>query len=204
MFLLTWIGQCLAGLATYNQDRHDHHLPSIGVSTYLTSGHFWQATAENWESEFLQMAMYIVLTIFLYQKGSPESRDPDAQSEECDDDPSNHQGDPAAPWPVRRGGWIAWAYSHSLSFAFFALFAASMAVHLVKGAQIYNEERAWIGEPTQGIWEYARSSQFWFESFQNWQSEFMSIGVMVFLSVYLRQRWSPESKPVHTPHSSHE
>lgn len=201
LFAASWAGQCAAGLAQYNEDLQRWGERPTSLPAYLTSGHFWQATAENWESEFLQMGMFVVLTIFLYQKGSPESKDPDKAGEPCDDSPKDHRGDPRAPWPVRRGGWVGRLYASSLSLAFFTLFAASFALHAVKGAQIDNEERVHQGHPPESVWQYATGSRFWFESMQNWQSEFLSIAAMVFLSVYLRQKHSPESKPVHAAHS---
>lgn len=206
LFAFSWLGQALTGHRQYNHEREDHHLSAVSFPHYLTSGHFWQATAENWESEFLQMGMFVVLTVFLYQKGSPESKDPDCNpaDEPCNENPADHRNDPNAPWPVRRGGLISALYSSSLSLTLFALFAVSFAVHAIKGAQSYNEQLAAQGQPTETVLQYLADSRFWFESLQNWQSEFLSIAAMVYLAVYLRQKHSPESKPVHVSHDAQE
>jgi hypothetical protein len=199
LFLGTWAGQLFTGLREHNEDQKDHGQPQVSVGEYVTGGHFWQATAENWESEFLQMAMFVLLTVFLYQKGSPESKDPD-QDDPVDNDPRLQKDDPKAPEPVRAGGFSLWLYSHSLSISFLVLFLASFLLHAGKGAEQFNQERAEHGEQAVSIISYMGTSQFWFESFQNWQSEFLSLAAMVWLSVYLRERGSAESKPVATPH----
>ena len=170
-------------------------------STYLGTGHFGEATFENWESEFLQMAFYVLLTIYLYQVGSSESKRPDTL-EIVDLDPRDSPQKDRAPWPVRTGGLVLVLYEHSLSLAFALLFLASLTLHAITGVVHYNEERMAHGEPAATIIEYASSSQFWFESFQNWQSEFLSLAAMVGFTIFLRQRGSPESKPVDAPWES--
>lgn len=200
MFAASAVGMLLTGQRDYNDEQREHGQPSIGVSGYLLSGAFVEALFENWESEFLQMGCYVLLTAWLYQKGSSESKDPDRR-EEVDDDPreSRHQSD--APGPVRRGGLALLLYENSLAIALFALFIATFALHVVGGASNYNEEqRAHGGEAVSPL-AYLVTSRMWFESFQNWQSEFLSVGVLVVLSIFLRQRGSPESKPVAAPHS---
>ncbi|HYE85287.1 MAG TPA: DUF6766 family protein [Vicinamibacterales bacterium] len=169
------------------------------MGAYLTSGHFISATFENWESEFLQMAVFILLTTVLVQKGSPESRRPHVK-ELVDADPRDHADDPDAPWPVRRGGWILTLYENSLGLAFILLFLVSWIGHAAGGFAAYVEDLVTHGQPEPALSDYLLSSRFWFESFQNWQSEFLSIAAMVWLAVYLRQRYSPESKPVHAAH----
>jgi hypothetical protein len=193
------VGQSVAGYKANNSDNAQHHQPPEAYARYLTSGAFVEATFENWESEFLQMAMYVVLTAFLFQRGSSESKPVDQPAPQ-DEDPREAADRPNAPWPVRRGGWILTAYEHSLSGLFFILFFASLAVHAIGGAKAYSaEELAHGGQPVS-ILQYLGTSQFWFESFQNWQSEFLAVAVIVGASVYLRQRGSPESKPVAEPH----
>ena len=199
LFLGTWAGQFAAGLREHNQDQADHDRPPSTAAEYLTSGHFWQATAENWESEFLQMAMFVLLTCFLFQKGSPESKDPE-QPNAADNDPRLERANPKAPWPVRQGGAMLWLYSHSLTFAFALLFLVSIYLHARHGVREYNQDQLEHGGSTLGTWGYVGTARFWFESFQNWQSEFLSLAAMVYLSVYLRQRGSAESKPVAAPH----
>jgi len=199
-FVAFMFGQTYSGWLEENEDRALHGQTPHSFSDYLTSAHFAEATTENWESEFLQMGVFILFTVFLYQKGSAESKDPDKR-EEVDRDPRNVRDKSDAPWPVRRGGWVLTLYEYSLSIAFFLLFLISFLLHAVSGRLQYNEEQALHGAPTVSLGGYMSSSRFWFESFQNWQSEFLAIGCMVVFSIYLRQRGSPESKPVDAPHS---
>ena len=200
VFLATWAGQFFTGRHEYNQQQAEHGQPGISMGQYLASGHFWQATGENWESEFLQMAMFVVLTCFLFQKGSPESKDPD-QDDPVDNDPALQKDDPKAPWPVRKGSpTLLWFYSNSLSICFALLFLASFLIHAAGGVKEHNQEQTQHGQPTTTMLAYMGTGRFWFESFQNWQSEFLSLAAMVYLAVYLRQRGSAESKPVATPH----
>ncbi len=201
MFFFSFIGQYLTGIKEYNDDRQTHHQPTVGYVEYLGEGHFIEATFENWESEFLQMGMYVVLTIFLFQKGSSESKTPDT-TDRVDMIPENGLLDKDAPAPVKRGGLALKLYQNSLSITLFSLFAASFVLHAVGGARVYNEEQAEHGETEKvSTVEYIGTSRFWFESFQNWQSEFLSIGLMVVLSIFLRQKGSPESKPVDASYS---
>jgi hypothetical protein len=199
LFLLFWFGQSVAGHREYNSDQQEHNQPEVGYLSYLGSAHFWEATAENWESEFFQMFGYVILTAFLFQKGSSESKNPD-EPEPVDRDPRRSKRK-NAPWPVRRGGFVLKLYENSLSLAFFLFFLISIAMHAASGARVYNEEQLEHAQSEQlGVLHYAGTSRFWFESFQNWQSEFLAIAAMVILSIYLRQRGSPESKPVDAPH----
>jgi hypothetical protein len=198
-FLLFFLGHSIAGYYDYNAEQHDHGQPAVRYSAYLTSSHFWATVFENWESEFLQMAAYVVLTVFLFQRGSAESKDPDTP-EEVDEDPRPHQHNPTAPWPVRKGGIALTLYAHSLSLAFSLLFLLSFLGHAVSGTKHYNEEQQAHGQPPVSMPQYVGSSRFWFESFQNWQSEFLAVGAVVMLSIWLREQGSPESKPVHSAH----
>jgi hypothetical protein len=199
-FVVIWLGgQAWAGHRTYNEEQRSHSEPTVGFGEYLTSAHFGEATFENWESEFLQMGVYVLLTAWLVQKGSAESRPPGGDPT-LDEDPRDHRGDPDAPWPVRRGGWVLRVYEHSLGIALLGLFVVAFTGHLLTGAREFNAEQAAHGESQVSTIGYLFRSQFWFESLQNWQSEFLAVGVLVILSVYLRQRGSPESKPVHEPH----
>ena len=199
LFLVFMFGQTVTGLREHNKENAEHGQPTVSLGQYLVSGHFAEATAENWESEFLQMAMFVLLTVCLRQKGSPESK-PMEGEDAVDEDPNEKRDDPRAPWPVRRGGFVLWLYSHSLSIAFAVLFLLSLAVHAWGGAKDYSEEQAAHGEAGVTLLQYVGTSRFWFESFQNWQSEFLSLAAMVYLGVYLREKGSGESKPVATPH----
>ena len=194
-FAAFWIAQAFVGRLEYNDEREERRLPPLSIADYLQSSHFWEATGENWESEFLQMATYVVLTAFLFQKGSSESRDPDEVIPQVKD-AREEWTKPDAPWPVKRGGFILLIYENSLGLAFTFLFLAAVLVHAAGGTRLYNEEQVAIGKQKVTFLGYLHTSRFWFESFQNWQSEFLAIASMVILSIFLRQRGSPESKPV--------
>jgi hypothetical protein len=200
LFVAFFIGTAVSGLFNYNQDQLDHGQPQVSFAEYLSSPNFGEAVFENWESEFLQMGMLIVLTIFLFQRGSSESKPVDEETEQ-DKDPREFAGKKNAPWPVRRGGWVLVLYENSLVILFALLFIASFSLHAVTGAGEFSEEQLVHGGSPVTPWEYLATSRFWFESFQNWQSEFLVVSVMVVATVFLRQRGSPESKPVAAAHS---
>jgi hypothetical protein len=199
LFFLFFLGHSLAGYYAYNADQHAHGQPTLPYGAYLTSGHFWATVFENWESEFLQMAAYVVLTAFLFQRGSAESKDPNTP-EDVDEDPRRHQHHPKAPWPVRKGGLALRLYAHSLSLALGLLFLLSFLGHAASGTKHYNAEQQDHSQPPVSMLQYMGTSRFWFESFQNWQSEFLAVGAVVVLSIWLREQGSPESKPVHSAH----
>lgn len=199
-FLVSLAGMLFAGLAVENQTLADHGQPPIDLLTYFFSGAFQSALYENWESEFLQMSAYVMLTAFLVQKGSAESKDPDEAQPE-DEDPAEKAGDPRAPWPVRAGGLWRAVYSYSLGTALALLFLATFVLHWLNSARAAAQEAALHGTEAPGPLDYLGNAQLWFESFQNWQSEFLSTAVLVVLSIVLRHRGSPESKPVAAPHS---
>jgi hypothetical protein len=195
------VGQATTGYRVYNHDQSDHRLPTVSFPTYLTSGHFIEAVFENWESEFLQMGAYVVLTIFLHQKGAAESKPLEAE-QEVDKDPDPARAPEDAPGPVKRGGLSLKLYENSLSIALFTLFAISFALHALGGAMEYNQEQLEHGSQALSMLQFLATAQFWFESFQNWQSEFLSVGMLIVLSIFLRQKGSPESKPVEAAHST--
>ena len=200
LFTVFFIGMIASGAANYNQQQQEHGATEqVSVWGYLRTGDFVEATFENWESEFLQMGMYVVLTAFLFQKGSSESK-PIGKRSAQDADPRRAEIKPGTPWPVRKGGWVLAVYEHSLAIAFFVLFFASWALHAMGGVAAFNEEQAQHGEAAISLLRYVTTSQFWFESMQNWQSEFIAVAAIVGLSIFLRQRGSPESKPVAEPH----
>lgn len=194
LFLISIFGQAVTGLNEHNEEMREEGGPQIGMRQYLVSGHFLQSTFENWESEFLQMALFVLFTIFLYQKGSSESKDPDDPEGTEDREPNPNKKD--APWPVKQGGLLLQLYKHSLTIALFLLFALSFMAHWYGSLKDYNEEQLLQGKPTETAMMYLGNSRFWFESFQNWQSEFLSVFAIVLLSVFLRQKGSPQSKPV--------
>ena len=195
LFLVFLVAQSLTGWRTYNSDNAEHHEPRIGYAAYLTTGHFVEATFENWESEFLQMGSYVLLTVWLVQKGSAESNALEG-SEESGDEPT-----PESPTPVRRGGWRLAVYERSLGIAFGLLFLLSFVLHALGGARAFSAEQIAHGQPAVSTLRFLTTSEFWFQSFQNWQSEFVAVFTIVVLSIFLRQRGSSESKPVEAPHS---
>jgi hypothetical protein len=199
LFIIFVVGMTLTGWQVSNDELTQHGAAGQSLGAYITSGDFAEALFENWESEFLQMGSYVVLTVFLFQKGSPESK-PIGQPSPQDEDPRRHSGDRDAPWPVRRGGWVLVLYENSLLILFAVLFLAAFLLHAVGGAAAYSEEQHLHGQPGVTPTEYLGTSQFWFESFQNWQSEFMVVAVLAGAAVYLRQRGSGESKPVAMAH----
>lgn len=199
LFLVFFAGMILTGAANYSQEQQAHGEAAVTVFEFLATGDFVEATFENWESEFLQMAMYVVLTVFLFQKGSSESK-PVGKDAPQDEDPRRAAIKKATPWPVKHGGAVLKLYEHSLSILLFLLFLGSFTAHAFGGAAAYNEEQASHGEAGVSVLQYVGTSRFWFESFQNWQSEFLAVAVLVGASVYLREKGSPESKPVAEPH----
>ena len=199
LFALSYTGQILTGWREYAAEQREHRQPEPTLAGYLGSAHLGEATFENWESEFLQMGLFVVLTAYLRQKGSSESKALDGP-DEVDEDPRKHRRDRNAPWPVRRGGLALILYEHSLSTALFLLFFASFAMHAVTGAREASQDEVAHGGHAITSWEYLQTPRFWFESFQNWQSEFLSVAVLVLLSIWLRDHRSPQSKPVHAPH----
>ncbi len=201
LFLLCLVGHSIAGWKVYNEDQREHGKPEASYGAFLKSNEFGETVFENWESEFLQMGFYVVLTVFLYQRGSSESKKHDG-SDEVEEDPEDHKNKRDAPGPVRRGGWRLALYKNSLSIAFLLLFAGSFIGHAAAGARKYNdEEREHGSTEVVGTLGYMTKAHFWYESFQNWQSEFLAVLAIVVLSIWLRQWGSPESKPVHAAHT---
>lgn len=197
MAVLVLGGQALTGWHEYNNFLQEHGKSAVPLFQYFSSGHFIQATFENWESEFFQMALFIWFTVFLKQKGSSESKK-FIGKEEVDLQPKNH---PDAPWPVKKGGFILAVYKHSLTLSLLLLFLISFVLHWYGSDKDFNEIQVFEGKATETMFQYLSNSRLWFESFQNWQSEFLSVFAIIFLSIYLREFGSPQSKPVDAPHS---
>jgi hypothetical protein len=185
MFIVSVAGMILTGRAAFNQELADHGQPGVDLVAYMATGEFLSALFENWESEFLQMAAYVVLTAMLFQRGSSESRDPD--------DPD--RPDDEVPWRARHP-LAAWIYAHSLGLVLALLFLGSFLLHWWFSMVAANAEALHHGGEVQTIGSYLLDPQLWFESLQNWQSEFLSTAVLVVLSIFLRHQGSPESKPV--------
>ena len=200
VFLLCLGGMLWSGWLHENAVLLRHRQPALGLVDYFFGASFQSALFENWESEFLQMSAYVIMTAMLFQRGSAESKDPDAANPE-DEDPHIRRHEKQAPWPVRKGGVWSTLYSHSLGITLLALFFASFLIHWLQSAAAAGEDALMHGETPPTVLQYLGDAQLWFESFQNWQSEFLSTAVLVVLSIFLRQRGSPESKAVADPHS---
>lgn len=198
LFLFAIAGQIVFGIKEYNSERIESGFVPVNYGVYFTSEHFIEATFENWESEFLQMALFVILTIFLQQKGSSESKDFD-KKEDVDREPDPMRKD--TPWPVKSGGWILSIYKHSLTISLFILFIISFVMHFYGSLKSENEELIQRHHQVKTSIEFISSSKLWFESFQNWQSEFLSVFAIVALSIFLRQKGSPQSKPVDASNS---
>jgi membrane protein implicated in regulation of membrane protease activity len=196
LFFFSWISQVLTGEQVYNEDMKEKGGQTVNLREYFFTGHFFEATFENWESEFLQMALFVVISAWFFQKGSSDSKDPDKEKE------SLKQKSKELPWPVKKGGLILKLYEHSLSLALFILFLLSFLLHFYGSLKNYNLEQQLQHQPTQSAYQYLFSSKLWFESFQNWQSEFLSVLALVVLTIYLREKNSPQSKPVESPDNS--
>ena len=198
LFVAFFIGMVLTGASAYSADQVQHGDKPVSVVQYLGTGDFMEATFENWESEFLQMGSYVVLTGFLFHRGSAESKPMDGSADQ-DEDPRDAQPSRYTPWPVKRGGMALKLYEHSLLILFAVLFLASVVLHGIGGAIAYDQDQIAHGQAPIGLWRFFGTSQFWFQSFQNWQSEFMVVTVIVIASVWLRERGSSQSKPVAAP-----
>jgi hypothetical protein len=196
LFIITLTAQAFTGWKEHNQELQDEHVKELAFGSYLTTGHFISSTFENFQSEFLQMALYVLLTVGLRQQGSAESKSLD-EAEEVDREPKASKD---APGPVKKGGWILKLYSHSLSITFFLLFFISWGLHLYGSWVDHNAEQEIKGKTAVSVLAYLGEPNFWFETFQNWQSEFLSVLSIVVLTIFLRQKGSPESKPVDAPH----
>ncbi|MCW2829598.1 MAG: hypothetical protein JWP31_290 [Aeromicrobium sp.] len=199
LFLVFFVGMVVTGAHAYSADQVEHGGAAVSVPSYLRTGDFVEATFENWESEFLQMGMYVVLTVFLFKRGSSESKPLDSHADQ-DDDPRDADLREDVPWPVRQGGLVLTLYQNSLANLLAILFAASIWLHASGGAAAYSQEQISHGGASVTAWDYVGTPNFWFESFQNWQSEFLVVALIVWASVYLRQQGSSQSKPVAAPH----
>jgi hypothetical protein len=203
ILLLTLVGQALTGVAEYNSQVVIDDLPQMGIGEYVTSSQFAVDVAENWQSEYLQFLLYIVLTVWLVQRGSPESKPvEDAGGEDDEKQKLGRHASQDSPAWAKAGGWRTTLYSNSLGLAMGLFFLCSWGAQLVAGTSAYNSERLQNLLAPISMPQYLVSANFWNRTLQNWQSEFLAVGSMVVLSIYLRQRGSPESKPVGSPHTA--
>ena len=208
IFAVALVGLAIAGHADFNEDevRHARLLgeapETVGIARYLVSSHFWQAVMENWQSEYLQFTLYIAATVWLVQRGSPESKELDRPGRESDEDQLvGEHAKPDSPRWAKVGGLRRALYENSLLLVMGTIWLVSWFGHSATGWSEYNDEALEHEEPTVGWWSYVGTPDFWNTTLQNWQSEFLAVGSMVVLSIYLRQRGSPESKPVGAPHA---
>ncbi|MBC7447496.1 MAG: hypothetical protein H7330_05500 [Hymenobacteraceae bacterium] len=197
--LTALVGHAFTGWHQFNDAQRDFGQATIGLTAYLTTGHFVESVFENWESEFLQMGCYVMFTIWLRQKGASDSKSVDDSPAEVDREPERARQH--APGPVRRGGWQLWLYRRSLTLALFSLFIISFWLHAYGAARNHNHEAELKGKPAhETTCSILSTSEFWFQSLENWQSEFLSVATLVAFSIFLRQHGSPESKPVDAAH----
>lgn len=203
IFLAALAGQALTGVAAYNNEQIVAGLQEITLGQYLVSSSFAVDVAENWQSEYLQFFLYIFATVWLLQKGSPESKPLGKQGVESDEEQKvgEHADDNSPGWARKRGLRLA-LYSRSLGIVMGLIFAFSWLAQSIAGRSAFNEQQIADLQDPVGWAAYAASSDFWNRTLQNWQSEFLAVGSMVVLSIYLRQRGSPESKPVGSPHTA--
>jgi hypothetical protein len=209
ILLAALVGQAIAGHAEYNNDEIEHaqllkeQPETISLGRYLVSSSFGQAVMENWQSEYLQFFLFILTTVWLLQKGSPESKELDKAGTESEKDQliGKHAAPDSPKW-ARVGGARTWLFSNSLLVVMGLIFTGSWFAQSVTGWSSYNaDEIEHEQEPLSWI-QYVGSADFWQTTLQNWQSEFLAVGSMAVLSIYLRQRGSPESKPVGAPHAA--
>jgi len=199
LFAVSVTGQWLTGWRVSVEDAGRHGEPALSLAAYALSPEFLSALFENWESEFLQMSAYVVLTAILVQRGSAESKDPGDPPRDAD--LAAQAGKPGAPAILRKGPLARALYARSLGIVLALLFLLSFLMHWAQSAKVAAQDAIAHGEAAPAVIAYLGDPQLWFESFQNWQSEFLSTAVLVVLSIFLRQRESPESKPVAAPHA---
>ena len=201
IFLLTLVGQSLAGQRAFNAEQAAHDEPTVSWARYLVSSDFGGAVTENWQSEFLQFTLFILATVWLVQKGSNESKQLDEAGPESKQKQRLEGYAPeTAPLWAKVTGWRSWVFQNSLLLAMSGIFLASWAAQSLTNWTQFNREQVAHGEASLSWGDYVLSADFWERSLQNWQSEFLADGTMVVFTIFLRQRGSPESKPVGAPH----
>jgi hypothetical protein len=203
IFLASLAGQAIAGHGSFNHDQLLHHGDPISLGRYLTTSEFAADVAENWQSEYLQFTLYIFGTVWLLQRGSPESKPLDKAGLESDEDQKvGEHADSRSPRWARAGGLRTALYGNSLLIVMTTIWLGSWLAQSIAGSSGYNANQLDHQAATVSWVHYLGSSDFWDRTLQNWQSEFLAVGSMAILSVYLRQRGSPESKPVGAPHDA--
>jgi Domain of unknown function (DUF6766) len=203
LFLAALVFQAVAGHADFNEDQDRHGDPRISFLRYVTSSEFGVAVMENWQSEYLQFTLFILLTVWLLQRGSPESKELGKGGRESDEDQmvGEHAGERSPRWAKVRG-LRRTVYENSLLLVMGAIWLATWFAQSIAGVSEYNSERLDHQQAAVSWAEYLTRPDFWERTLQNWQSEFLAVGSMAILAIYLRQRGSPESKPVGAPHDA--
>jgi hypothetical protein len=203
IFLVTIVGQALVGQDDFNHGQLAHHNDPVSLTRYVTSSDFWVDVLENWQSEYLQFTLFVVATVWLLQRGSPESKELDKAGTESDEEQrvGSHADERSPRW-ARAGGWRTRIYSNSLLLVMAGIWIASWLAQSVTGRIAYNAEQFDHHQAAVSWTVYVGTSDFWNRTLQNWQSEFLAVGSMAVLAIYLRQRGSPESKPVGAPHEA--
>jgi hypothetical protein len=199
LFLVSLYVMSITGHRQYNEEQREHSGHPLTYLAYLPTGHFIEGVFENWESEFLQMGTYVLFTVFLFQRGSAESKPLDQRTPQDVDPKRQRYSQP--PRAARWGGLGLALYMNSLAIALFVLFLFSFGLHALGGTWAFNQEQLAHQGQTVTMWQFMTTADFWYQSMQNWQSEFLAVAALAFLSIYLRQQGSPESKPVGAPHS---
>jgi hypothetical protein len=203
IFLAALVGQALVGHSDFNNEQIAHSDPTMSLGRFLTSSAFMVDVMENWQSEYLQFSLFILATIWLVQRGSTESKPLGKAGTESDEEQKvgAHARADSPAW-AKAGGWRTLVFSNSLLIVMTTIWIGSWFAQLVTGRVVYNAEQFDHHEAALSLWGYAGSSEFWNRTLQNWQSEFLAVASMVVFSIWLRQRGSPESKPVGEPHAS--
>jgi hypothetical protein len=197
------VAQAFVGHDAYNEEQLAHHSETISLGRYLTSSAFGRAVMENWQSEYLQFTLFILATVWLLQKGSPESKELGEEGLESDQKQRlGGYGKENSPTWAQVGGMRRTLYSNSLLIVMGLIFIGSWFAHSVTSWSDYNSEQLQHGEQSLSWLRFVGTSHFWEQTLQNWQSEFLAIGSMAVFAIYLRQRGSPESKPVGSPHEA--
>jgi uncharacterized protein DUF6766 len=203
IFLAALVGQAIAGHNLHNEEAAAHGDTEISFWRYVTGSDFGNAVMENWQSEYLQFTLFLLLTVWLLQRGSPESKELGRAGigSEKEQEIGRHADTDSPRW-ARVGGWRTALYSNSLLIVMTVIFLGSWFAQSVTGWTHFNAEQVNHGDPKVSWLTYIGSSTFWESTLQNWQSEFLAVGSFIVLAIYLRQRGSPESKPVGAPHDA--
>jgi hypothetical protein len=201
IFLLALFGQSIAGYKLFNEEQMEHNEATVGYFRYLMTSDFGADTMENWQSEWLQFWMFALATVWLIQKGSNESKKPDdvGLEDDAQQKVKGHAPENAPRWAKARD-WRLTIYSNSFLIVMGLIFLATWLAQSFTSWTVFNNEQSAHNEPTMSWLAYIGSADFWVRTLQNWQSEFLAVGTMAVLTIYLRQRGSPESKPVGAPH----